>query len=74
MGSFFVILHPRIGGPGGGQRRRACAQAPLIGLGLGLLAVHLLAEPVGVWWSYAIGLERRSRLERAAVAVRAGSG
>jgi len=25
-------------------------------LGLSLLAVHLLAEPVGVWWSYAIGL------------------
>jgi len=31
-------------------------QAPLIGLGLSLLAVHLLAEAVGVWWSYAIGL------------------
>jgi hypothetical protein len=29
---------------------------PLIGLGLGLLAVHLLAVPIGVWWSYAIGL------------------
>jgi hypothetical protein len=29
---------------------------PLIGLGLGLLAVHLLAEPIGVWWSYLVGL------------------
>jgi hypothetical protein len=29
---------------------------PLIGLGLGLLAVHVLAVPLGVWWSYAIGL------------------
>jgi hypothetical protein len=29
--------------------------APLIGLGLGLLAVHELAEPIGVWWSYLIG-------------------
>ena len=28
----------------------------LIGLGLSLLVVHLLAEPIGVWWSYAIGL------------------
>ena len=30
--------------------------APLIGLGLGLFAVHLLAEALGVWWSYLIGL------------------
>ena len=28
----------------------------LAGLGLSLLAVHLLAEPIGVWWSYAVGL------------------
>jgi hypothetical protein len=31
-------------------------QAPLIGLGLGLLVVHLLAVPAGVWWSYLAGL------------------
>lgn len=55
MGSFFVILHPRIGGPAAASVA-AHVQAPLIGLGLSLLVVHLLAEPVGVWWSYAAGL------------------
>ncbi|HET7191176.1 MAG TPA: hypothetical protein VFI98_04630 [Pseudolabrys sp.] len=55
MGSFFVILHPRIGGPASASVA-AHVQSPLIGLGLSLLAVHLLAEAVGVWWSYAIGL------------------
>ncbi len=55
MGSFFVILHPRIGGPAAASVA-AHVQAPLIGLGLSLLAVHLLAEPAGVWWSYAVGL------------------
>ena len=55
MGSFFIILHPRIGGPATASVA-AHVQAPLIGLGLGLLAVHLLAVPLGVWWSYAIGL------------------
>jgi len=55
MGSFFVILHPRIGGPASASVA-AHVQAPLIGLGLSLLAVHLLAEPIGVWWSYAVGL------------------
>jgi hypothetical protein len=55
MGSFFVILHPRIGGPATASVA-AHVQAPLIGLGLSLLAVHLLAEPIGVWWSYLIGL------------------
>jgi len=55
MGSYFVILHPRIGGPATASVA-AHVQAPLIGLGLSLLAVHLFAEPVGVWWSYAIGL------------------
>jgi hypothetical protein len=34
----------------------AHVQAPLVGLGLSLLAVHLLAGPIGVWWSYAVGL------------------
>ena len=55
MGSFFVILHPRIGGPAAASVA-AHVQAPLIGLGLSLLVVHLLAEPAGVWWSYAAGL------------------
>ncbi len=55
MGSFFVILHPRIGGPAAASVA-AHVQAPLIGLGLSLLAVHLLAETTGVWWSYAVGL------------------
>jgi len=55
MGSYFVILHPRIGGPATASVA-AHVQAPLIGLGLSVLAVHLLAEPIGVWWSYAVGL------------------
>jgi len=55
MGSFFVILHPRIGGPAAASVA-AHVQAPLIGLGLSLLAVHFLAGPIGVWWSYAVGL------------------
>ena len=55
MGSFFVILHPRIGGPAAASVA-AHVQAPLIGLGLSLVVVHWLAVPVGVWWSYALGL------------------
>jgi uncharacterized membrane protein (GlpM family) len=55
MGSFFIILHSRLGGPAAASVA-AHVQAPLIGLVLGLLAVHLLAEPIGVWWSYAVGL------------------
>lgn len=55
MGSYLVILHPRIGGPATASVA-AHVQAPLIGLGLGLIAVRYLAEPAGVWWSLAIGL------------------
>jgi hypothetical protein len=55
MGSFFIILHPRIGGPAAASVA-AHVLTPLIGLGLGLLAVHLLAVPIGVWWSYVVGL------------------
>jgi hypothetical protein len=55
MGSFFIILHPRIGGPAAASVA-AHVLTPLIGLGLGLLAVHYLAVPLGVWWSYAVGL------------------
>jgi len=55
MSSFFIILHTRAGGPVAASVG-AHVLAPLIGLGLGLFAVHLLAEPLGVWWSYLIGL------------------
>jgi hypothetical protein len=55
MGSFFIILHPRIGGPATASVA-AHVQVPLIGLVLSMLVVHLLAVPLGVWWSYAIGL------------------
>src|SRR5262245_44725695 len=55
MGSFFIILHPRIGGPAAASVA-AHVLTQLIGLGLGLLAVHFLAVPIGVWWSHAIGL------------------
>jgi hypothetical protein len=48
-------LHPRIGGPAAASVA-AHVQAPLVGLGLSLLVVHLLAETIGVWWSYAVGL------------------
>lgn len=55
MGSFLLILHARLGGPAAASVA-AHVQAPLIGLGLSLLAVHVLAESIGVWWSYGIGL------------------
>ncbi|HZQ13716.1 MAG TPA: hypothetical protein VFB31_12990 [Pseudolabrys sp.] len=77
MSSFFIILQPRIGGPAAASVA-AHVLAPLIGLGLGLFAVHALAVPLGVWWSYLIGLgigigwnallwaERQHRRRRAA--------
>jgi uncharacterized membrane protein (GlpM family) len=55
MSSFFIILHSRIGGKAAGSVA-AHLQAPLIGLAPGFLAVHYLAVPLGVWWSYLIGL------------------
>jgi uncharacterized membrane protein (GlpM family) len=55
MSSFFVILHTRLGGPAAASTA-AHVQAPLIGLGFGLLLVHFMAAPVGVWWSYLAGL------------------
>jgi uncharacterized membrane protein (GlpM family) len=55
MASFFIILHARVGGTVAAAVA-AHVQAPLIGLGLGFLAVHYLAVPIGVWWSYAAGL------------------
>jgi hypothetical protein len=51
MSSFFVILHTRLGGPAAASTA-AHVQAPLFGLCLGLLAVHVMAVPVGVWWAY----------------------
>ncbi len=55
MASFVVILHPRVGGKAAGAVL-AHAQPPLIGLGLGFLALHYLVAPVGVWFAYAGGL------------------
>jgi uncharacterized membrane protein (GlpM family) len=55
MGGFFIILHPRIGGPAAASVA-AHVPAPLFGLALGFVAVHSLAESIGVWWSYAAGL------------------
>ena len=55
MSSFFIILHSRIGGQAAGSVA-AHLQAPLLGLTPGFLAVHYLAVPLGVWWSYLIGL------------------
>jgi uncharacterized membrane protein (GlpM family) len=55
MGSFVAIMHPRLGGPAAAAVL-SHAQPMLLGLGLGFVAVHYLAEPIGVWWSFAIGL------------------
>ena len=55
MGSFVVILHPRLGGPAAASVL-AHVQIPLVGLELGFLTLHYLAESIGVWWSYAAGL------------------
>jgi hypothetical protein len=55
LGSFIVILHPRVGGPAAASVL-AHAQVAFIGLSLGFLAVHYLAEPVGSWWALTIGL------------------
>lgn len=55
MGSFAVIMHPRAGGKATGAVF-AHAQPALVGLCLGFLGVHYLAESLGVWWSLTIGL------------------
>jgi len=55
MSSFFIILHSRIGGQAAASVA-AHVQMPIIGLIPGFLAVHYLAVPVGVWWSYLVGL------------------
>jgi uncharacterized membrane protein (GlpM family) len=55
MGSFVVIMQPRLGGPTAGAVL-AHAQIPLIGLGLAFLGVHYLVAPLGVWWALLAGL------------------
>lgn len=55
MSSFFIILHLRLGGKVAASVA-AHVQAPLVGLFLGLYAVHHLAEIIGVWWAYGVGL------------------
>jgi uncharacterized membrane protein (GlpM family) len=55
IGTFVVILHSHAGGKAAGAVL-AHAQPPLIGLCLGFLGVHYLAESLGVWWAYASGL------------------
>ena len=55
MASFIVIMHPRAGGKPAAAVL-AHAQPALVGLALGFLGVHSLAERIGVWWSLAIGL------------------
>jgi uncharacterized membrane protein (GlpM family) len=55
MASFAVIVHPRVGGKAAAAVF-AHAQPALVGLGLGFLGLHYLAEPFGVWWGYAGGL------------------
>jgi len=55
MGSFVVIMHPRAGGKTAAAVL-SHAQPMLIGLGLGFVGIHYLAEPIGVWWSYIVCL------------------
>jgi uncharacterized membrane protein (GlpM family) len=55
MGSFFLILYLRLGGRAAASVA-AHVQLPLLGLGLGLIEVHYLAERIGVWWSYLVAL------------------
>jgi uncharacterized membrane protein (GlpM family) len=55
LGSFVVTMHPRVGGKAVASVL-SHAQAPLIGLSLGFLALHELAEPLGSWWAMLAGL------------------
>jgi len=55
MGSVAVIMHSRAGGKAAASVF-AYAQPPLVGLCLGFLGVHSLAEAIGVWWALAAGL------------------
>jgi uncharacterized membrane protein (GlpM family) len=55
LGSFIVILHPRVGGKATASVL-AHAQVAFVGLSLSWLTLYYLAEAVGVWWGMAIGL------------------
>jgi hypothetical protein len=55
IGSFFIILHLRLGGPASASVA-AHVQAPYAGMIVALYAVHYLAEKIGVWWAYGAGL------------------
>src|SRR5262249_24962742 len=55
MGSFVVIMHPRVGGKAAAAVL-AHAQPALLGLGLGFLGVPYLVAPLGVWGAFAGGL------------------
>jgi hypothetical protein len=55
IASLLVIIHLRLGGPAAASVA-AHVPVPLIGLGLGFVAVHYLVEPFGVWWALAGGL------------------
>jgi uncharacterized membrane protein (GlpM family) len=50
-----VILHPRVGGRATASVM-AHAQVAFIGLTLGFLAVHYLAQPLGSWLALGLGL------------------
>jgi hypothetical protein len=47
--AMFALVYT-LGGPAAGAVF-SHAQPPLVGLGLGFLAVHYLAEEIGVWWA-----------------------
>jgi uncharacterized membrane protein (GlpM family) len=55
MSSFFIILHRRLGGPAAASVA-AHVQMPIVGLSLAFVAVHQFAVPLGIWWTYLIGL------------------
>jgi hypothetical protein len=55
ISSLLVIIHLRLGGAAAASVA-AHVSVPLIGLGLGFVAVHYLAGPIGVWWSFAAGV------------------
>ncbi|HZO46369.1 MAG TPA: hypothetical protein VFB68_10780 [Xanthobacteraceae bacterium] len=55
ISSVLVIIQLRLGGPAAASVAAHVGE-PLIGLSLGFLAVHYLAEPAGVWWAFAAGV------------------
>jgi uncharacterized membrane protein (GlpM family) len=55
MCSSIVILHPRVGARATASML-AHTQVALIGLALGFLVLHYLAEPLGSWAALAIGI------------------